>query len=71
MASLNLAARAGAWSSRHWKRALFGWLVLAVVAMALGSVAGHVQMKQSQYTSGETARALQMLEHALQKRHRQ
>jgi uncharacterized membrane protein YdfJ with MMPL/SSD domain len=64
MATTNLSGRAGAWSARKWKRALFGWLLFAVVAMAAGSVAGHVQMKQSQFASGETATALRMLEHA-------
>jgi uncharacterized membrane protein YdfJ with MMPL/SSD domain len=61
---LNLAGRAGRWSAEHWKTALFGWLVFAVVAMALGSVIGHVQMKDSQGASGETAQALRMLEQA-------
>jgi hypothetical protein len=28
----NLAARAGGWSARHWKRATFGWLLFAVAA---------------------------------------
>ncbi len=64
MAKPNLAARSGAWSARNWKRALFGWLLFAIVAMAAGTVAGHVEMKQSQYASGETATALQMLEQA-------
>ena len=31
MSSQNLAARAGAWSADNWKKALFGWLVFAVV----------------------------------------
>jgi uncharacterized membrane protein YdfJ with MMPL/SSD domain len=61
---LNLAGRAGKWSAEHWKRALFGWLVFAVAAMAVGSVAGHVQMKDSQAAAGETATALRLLEQA-------
>ena len=40
MDALNLAGRAGRWSAEHWKRALFGWLVFAVAAMLVGSVAG-------------------------------
>jgi uncharacterized membrane protein YdfJ with MMPL/SSD domain len=64
MNRLNLAGRAGKWSADNWKKALFGWLVFAVAAMALGNVVGHVQMKDSQAASGETARALQMLEQA-------
>ena len=61
---LNLAGRAGKWSAENWKKALFGWLIFAVAAMAIGSVAGYVQMRQSQYSSGETARAVRMLEQA-------
>jgi uncharacterized membrane protein YdfJ with MMPL/SSD domain len=61
---LNLAGRAGRWSAEHWKLALFGWLVFALVAMALGNVVGHVQMKDSQAASGEAAQAMQMLEQA-------
>ncbi len=64
MATLNLAARVGAWSARHWKQALFGWLVFAVAAMVLGNLVGHVQMKDSEFASGEAARATRMLEQA-------
>jgi uncharacterized membrane protein YdfJ with MMPL/SSD domain len=64
MDRLNLAGRAGRWSAEHWKRSLFGWLVLAVLAMAVGSVVGHVQMRQSQTAAGETAKALALLERA-------
>jgi RND superfamily putative drug exporter len=62
MSALNIAGRAGRWSAEHWKRALFGWLVFAVAAMLVGNVAGHVQMKDSEYASGEAATALGMLE---------
>ena len=64
MGALNLAGRAGRWSAEHWKRALFGWLVFAVAAMLVGSIAGHVQMKDSEFASGEVAAAMQMLERA-------
>jgi len=62
MRELNLAGRAGRWSARHWKRALFGWLVFAAVAMTVGSMAGHVQMKDSEFASGEAATALRLLD---------
>jgi len=61
---MNLAARAGAWSARHWKTALFGWLVFAIVAMTVGNLAGHRQMKDSDFASGEAATAITMLERA-------
>jgi uncharacterized membrane protein YdfJ with MMPL/SSD domain len=64
MGGLNLAGRAGRWSAEHWKRALFGWFVFAAVAMVLGNVVGHVQMKDSEVASGEAATALKMLERA-------
>ncbi len=64
MGGLNLAGRAGRWSADHWRTALFGWLVFAVAAMLLGSLVGHVQMKDSEFASGEAATALQMLERA-------
>lgn len=64
MEHLNLAGRAGSWSARRWKTALFGWLIFAVVAMAVGNVVGHVQMKDSEFASGEASTAVQMLERA-------
>src|SRR5581483_7806303 len=60
----NLAGRAGRWSAANWKKALFGWLVFAVAAMAVGNVIGHVQMKDTQMANGEVARALKMLDQA-------
>ena len=62
MERTNLAGRAGRWSAAHWKKALFGWLVLAAAATAIGNVAGHVQMADSQFASGEAAKALRLLE---------
>ncbi|MGH2933569.1 MAG: MMPL family transporter [Gaiellaceae bacterium] len=64
MGTQNLAGRAGRWSADNWKKALFGWLVFAVAAMAIGNVIGHVQMADSQFANGEVARALTMLEQA-------
>ena len=62
MRGSNLAGRAGSWSARHWAIALFGWLGFAVAAVVLGSVVGHVQMKDSEYASGEAAQALELLD---------
>ncbi|HVS86280.1 MAG TPA: MMPL family transporter [Gaiellaceae bacterium] len=61
---MNLAARAGAWSARHWKTALFGWLLFAIAAMVTGSLVGHVQMKDSESWTGEARTAVVMLERA-------
>ncbi len=60
----NIAGRAGAWSAGHWKRATFGWLVFALAAIVLGFAVGARELSDSDMASGETARALRMLEHA-------
>jgi len=64
MKSRNLAARIGRWSADNWKKAFFGWLLVAVVALALGTAAGHKQAPDSQLASGEAAKAQRMLEQA-------
>jgi uncharacterized membrane protein YdfJ with MMPL/SSD domain len=64
VSSLNLAARAGRWSANNWKKAFFGWLVLAVVALLVGMAAGHKQIADSETASGEAAKAQRMLEQA-------
>jgi RND superfamily putative drug exporter len=64
VSSLNLAARAGRWSANNWKKAFFGWLVLAVVALVVGMAAGHKQIADSETASGEAATAQRILEQA-------
>ena len=64
MAGSNLAGRAGRWSAGHWKTALLGWIAFTVLAMGAGGLVGHVQMRDSQFASGEVARAVRMLEQA-------
>ena len=64
MSSLNLAARAGRWSANNWKKAFFGWLVLAVLALVVGMAAGHKQLADSETASGEAATAQRILEQA-------
>jgi uncharacterized membrane protein YdfJ with MMPL/SSD domain len=64
MNSLNLAARAGRWSAANWKKAFFGWLLFAVVALFVGMAAGHKQIADSETASGEAAKAQRMLEQA-------
>ena len=64
VSSINLAARAGRWSANNWKKAFFGWLVLAVVAMFIGIAVGHKQLADSETASGEAAKAQRMLEQA-------
>lgn len=40
MPKRNLAARAGHWSARHRKTAIFGWLAFVVIAFVLGGAIG-------------------------------
>src|SRR5579884_2509290 len=64
MEHARLTARAGRWSALHWKKALVGWLVFCVVAVAAGSAAGTKMLKQADTASGETKRAEQALQAA-------
>jgi len=64
MESNNLAARAGRWSANNWKKAFFGWFVLAIAALVLGVAIGQKQMADSEAASGESAKAQRILEDA-------
>ncbi|MFI1389209.1 MMPL family transporter [Streptomyces griseoaurantiacus] len=59
-----IAARAGGWSARHRWAAVGIWVLFVVVAMGLGSVAGRVDVKESEQLSGETHTAAKILEDA-------
>jgi uncharacterized membrane protein YdfJ with MMPL/SSD domain len=60
----NIAAAVGGWSVRHRIVAVVGWLVFVGVAMAVGSVSGQRNMTQEQYATGDSARAIQILDDA-------
>jgi uncharacterized membrane protein YdfJ with MMPL/SSD domain len=60
----NVAARAGGWSARHWKRATFGWLLFAGLAIFLGGSVGTKQMTDADTASGEAGRAARILDGA-------
>ena len=62
MSSVNLAGRAGRWSAAHWKRAAFGWIAFAVLAVVVGSAVGARQMKDWAIANGESRRAEQILD---------
>jgi RND superfamily putative drug exporter len=62
MAATNLAGRAGRWSASHWKRAAFGWIAFAILAVAFGSVVGAKQMEPWAISNGESRRAEQILD---------
>ena len=53
--SNNLAARMGRWSARHWKTAVFGWLVFVVAALVIGQAIGTKRVGQDDGNVGEPA----------------
>jgi RND superfamily putative drug exporter len=61
MNSLNLAARAGRWSAEHWKTATGVWIAFVAVAVILGQLAGTHKLSDSEQSTGESARAQQIL----------
>jgi uncharacterized membrane protein YdfJ with MMPL/SSD domain len=60
----NLAGAMGGWSVRHRVAAVFGWLMFVAIAMTIGSVSGQHQMTEEQYATGDSARAIQILDDA-------
>ncbi|MGV9560343.1 MMPL family transporter [Streptomyces sp. NPDC003401] len=59
-----IAARAGGWSARHRWTAVGIWVLFVFLAMALGSVAGRVDVKDSDQLKGETHTAAKIIEDA-------
>jgi RND superfamily putative drug exporter len=64
MQSMNLAGRAGRWSSSHWRLAAFGWLAIAIAAVLVGGAVGGKQLKSWQFANGDSRRAEQILAQA-------
>jgi uncharacterized membrane protein YdfJ with MMPL/SSD domain len=62
MERTNLAGRAGRWSASHWKRAAFGWLAFAVLAVVVGGAVGARQMKPWAISNGQSRQAEQLLD---------
>src|ERR687886_1173064 len=61
VSSLNLAARAGRWSAAHWKTAVAVWVAFVLVAIGVGTSVGTHKLSLSEQSTGETARAEQIL----------
>src|SRR3954464_3243994 len=53
----NLAARAGRWSARHRKTAIFGWLAFVVVVIVIGGAVGQKNLSDKDYDMGSSGRA--------------
>jgi RND superfamily putative drug exporter len=60
----NFAARAAHWSAAHWKTAVVGWVAFVAVVIAVGMSVGTHTLSMSEQSSGETARAEQILDGA-------
>jgi uncharacterized membrane protein YdfJ with MMPL/SSD domain len=59
-----IAARAGRWSARHKKTAIFGWLAFVVIALMIGNMAGTKKPTDAQQFDGESKRAETIIEDA-------
>jgi uncharacterized membrane protein YdfJ with MMPL/SSD domain len=57
MRSENFTSRVAAWSAAHRGAVMRGWLVFVLVAFALGSLAGMVQLKAVEAGNGQSRRA--------------
>jgi RND superfamily putative drug exporter len=64
MASNNFAARAGRWSARHRKAAVFGWIAFVLMAFALGNVVVGSSSTSADDGTGESGRADRILSDA-------
>src|SRR5215217_5211925 len=53
----NVAARMAVWSSRHRRKAFWGWLAFVVVVFALGNAVGTTNISDVDQFSGESHRA--------------
>src|SRR4051794_34807053 len=64
MPKRNLAARAGHWSARHRKTAIFGWLAFVVIAFVLGGAVGTKTLADEDSGNGESRLADAAVTHA-------
>ncbi|MBU3864294.1 MMPL family transporter [Streptomyces sp. 4503] len=59
-----IAARAGSWSARHRWAAVGGWVLLVILALAVGSMTGRVDVTDSEQVPGESGRVSTILDEA-------
>jgi hypothetical protein len=60
---VGIAARLGSWSAEHRKKAVLGWLVLVLIALAAGNV-GSKKLTAADLTSGDSQKAERVLDNA-------
>lgn len=58
------AAAMGAWSARHRRTAVFGWLLFVVLAAYLGGAAGSHKVTDAESMPGQVAQAARILDQA-------
>ncbi|WP_028063678.1 MMPL family transporter [Solirubrobacter soli] len=59
-----IAARAGHWSARHRKTAIFGWLAAIVIIFMVGQSIGQKDPAQSTQADGESRTAMEIVDKA-------
>ncbi|HKG39804.1 MAG TPA: MMPL family transporter [Conexibacter sp.] len=64
MTSKNFAARAGRWSARHRKAAVFGWIAFVLMAFAVGNMVVGTNSSSSDHGPGESGQAGRILDAA-------
>jgi RND superfamily putative drug exporter len=60
----NFAARAGRWSARHRKTAIFGWLAFVIVAFMIGGNLGTKTLDEKDLGVGDSGRADKIVDKA-------
>ncbi|MDO8212843.1 MMPL family transporter [Conexibacter sp. CPCC 206217] len=68
MQKQNFAARAGMWSARHRKIAIFGWIAFVIAAFVIGGMVGTKPVSDRDSGTGESGRAEQILYDAFPQR---
>jgi len=63
----NIAARAGHWSARNKKKAIFGWLAFVALAVVIGGMAGTQTLGDNDDGSGDSVRADNIYDEAFPK----
>src|SRR5437762_12469425 len=66
-ATPSLAARAGRWSAQHRKKAIWGWLAFALIAIMIGGAIGTKTQTNAQSGVGESVGVALTLVNAVQK----
>jgi len=64
MKSQTFAARAGRWSAKNKKKAIFGWLAFVIAAVAIGGLLGTKQPKDDAGNIGDSSRAERIVDDA-------